>query len=134
MSAKRSSIIEQEGEEDALMEYSLTEGVDVLPSFDAMGLKEDLLRGIYAYGTHMIAINTSIDTYICLCSILSSIMLIFVLYMSSTYRIRAPFRHPAESHQANHHRSGRDRTVTVRDRQDSRVLHRHSAGDRQRLQ
>ena len=54
MSEKRiSSVIEQEREEgDALMEYSLTEGVDVLPTFDAMGLKEDLLRGIYAYGMH----------------------------------------------------------------------------------
>lgn len=60
MSAKRSSIIEQEGEEDALMEYSLTEGVDVLPSFDAMGLKEDLLRGIYAYGTNLLNTNTLI--------------------------------------------------------------------------
>jgi hypothetical protein len=49
MSGKR-SIIEQEQSEDAAMEYSLSEGVDVLPSFDAMGLKEDLLRGIYAYG------------------------------------------------------------------------------------
>lgn len=52
MSEKRvRSVIEQEREEgDVGMEYSLTEGVDVLPSFDAMGLKEDLLRGIYAYG------------------------------------------------------------------------------------
>ena len=24
--------------------------IDVVPSFDAMGLKKDLLRGIYAYG------------------------------------------------------------------------------------
>ena len=35
--------------EDAL-DFTLSDGVDVLPSFDAMGLKEDLLRGIYAYG------------------------------------------------------------------------------------
>ena len=27
-----------------------TDGISVVPSFDAMGLKEDLLRGIFAYG------------------------------------------------------------------------------------
>jgi ATP-dependent RNA helicase len=32
------------------MHISLSDDVDVLPSFDAMGLKEDLLRGVYAYG------------------------------------------------------------------------------------
>ena len=26
------------------------EDVEVLPTFDALGLKEDLLRGVYAYG------------------------------------------------------------------------------------
>lgn len=50
MSAKRSIIDEERDRGDDAMEYTLTEGVDVLPSFDAMGLKEDLLRGIYAYG------------------------------------------------------------------------------------
>ncbi len=37
-------------DEDETMEFSLSDGVDVVPSFDVMGLKEDLLRGIYAYG------------------------------------------------------------------------------------
>ena len=32
------------------MEITVTNAVDVFPTFDAMGLKEDLLRGIYAYG------------------------------------------------------------------------------------
>ena len=35
------------------VEFSTTDGVNVLPTFDAMGLKEDLLRGIYAYGIRM---------------------------------------------------------------------------------
>ena len=35
------------------VEFSTTDGVNVLPTFDAMGLKEDLLRGIYAYGTKL---------------------------------------------------------------------------------
>ncbi|RHY59896.1 hypothetical protein DYB37_008357 [Aphanomyces astaci] len=32
------------------IEFSTTDGLDVVPTFEAMGLKEDLLRGIYAYG------------------------------------------------------------------------------------
>jgi len=32
------------------IEFTVTDDVDVIPSFDSMGLKEDLLRGIYAYG------------------------------------------------------------------------------------
>ena len=32
------------------MEITVTNAVEVFPTFDAMGLKEDLLRGIYAYG------------------------------------------------------------------------------------
>ena len=35
---------------DEQMEFTQTEDVEVLSSFDTMGLKEDLLRGIYAYG------------------------------------------------------------------------------------
>ena len=32
------------------MEITVTNAVEIFPTFDAMGLKEDLLRGIYAYG------------------------------------------------------------------------------------
>jgi len=35
---------------DEKMEFELSGDIDVLKSFDAMGLKEDLLRGVYAYG------------------------------------------------------------------------------------
>lgn len=31
-------------------EFTLTDGVEVFSNFDKMALKEDLLRGIYAYG------------------------------------------------------------------------------------
>ena len=30
--------------------FETSEDVEVLPTFDALGLKEDLLRGVYAYG------------------------------------------------------------------------------------
>lgn len=32
------------------VEFETSEDVDVMPTFDSMGLREDLLRGIYAYG------------------------------------------------------------------------------------
>jgi len=37
-------------EEDEKLEFESSPNVRVVPSFDKMGLKEDLLRGIYAYG------------------------------------------------------------------------------------
>ena len=32
------------------VEFETSEEVDVTPTFDSMGLREDLIRGIYAYG------------------------------------------------------------------------------------
>lgn len=32
------------------VEFETSEDVDVTPTFDNMGLREELLRGIYAYG------------------------------------------------------------------------------------
>jgi ATP-dependent RNA helicase len=37
-------------DKDGEMEITVNEDVEVLPTFDNMGLREDLLRGIYAYG------------------------------------------------------------------------------------
>lgn len=34
----------------ANVEFETSEDVDVVPTFDQMGLREDLLRGIYSYG------------------------------------------------------------------------------------
>lgn len=42
--------IDYDSEED--IEFTQTEDIEVLSSFDTMGLKEDLLRGIYAYGMY----------------------------------------------------------------------------------
>ena len=38
------------GDDDASLVFETSKEVTVTPSFDAMGLKEDLLRGIYTYG------------------------------------------------------------------------------------
>jgi ATP-dependent RNA helicase len=34
------------------VEFETSEDVEVLPTFDSMGLREELLRGIYAYGKY----------------------------------------------------------------------------------
>eukprot|EP00741_Cyanophora_paradoxa_P008553 tig00001339_g8278.t1 len=36
--------------DDSKLEFETTPGVDVIKSFDSMGLRDDLLRGIYGYG------------------------------------------------------------------------------------
>lgn len=36
-------------EEDG-MQFETSEDIEIYPSFDSMNIKEDLLRGIYAYG------------------------------------------------------------------------------------
>lgn len=37
-------------EDDSKLDFETSEDVEIVPSFDAMGLKDELLRGIYAYG------------------------------------------------------------------------------------
>ncbi|KAK9474383.1 P-loop containing nucleoside triphosphate hydrolase protein [Dipodascopsis tothii] len=37
-------------DDDAQLEFTTTKDVEVVPTFEAMNLKDDLLRGIYAYG------------------------------------------------------------------------------------
>lgn len=37
------------------VEFETSEDVEVIPTFDNMGLRDELLRGIYAYGMSFIA-------------------------------------------------------------------------------
>ena len=39
-----------EYDEESKMLFETSADIDVVPTFDAMRLKEDLLRGIYSYG------------------------------------------------------------------------------------
>ena len=51
MAAAANQKARQVVEEDlANVEFETSEDVEVIPTFDSMGLREDLLRGIYAYG------------------------------------------------------------------------------------
>lgn len=43
------------------VEFETSEDVDVTPAFDSMGLREDLLRGIYAYGPFHGSFNCKIN-------------------------------------------------------------------------
>ena len=36
------------------VEFETSEEVEVVPTFDNMGLKQDLIRGIYAYGEYIL--------------------------------------------------------------------------------
>jgi len=49
--------ISEEDEDDG-GEITASADVEIAPTFEALGLKEDLLRGIYAYGNIL-------STYIC---------------------------------------------------------------------
>jgi ATP-dependent RNA helicase len=35
---------------EEVLEFETSEDVDVTPTFDSLGLREELLRGVYAYG------------------------------------------------------------------------------------
>lgn len=41
------------------VEFETSEDVEVIPTFDNMGLREELLRGIYAYGKYIFGFVTS---------------------------------------------------------------------------
>lgn len=44
------------GDEDATMVFETSKGVNVVPTFDGMSLRDDLVRGIYAYGKMGVAL------------------------------------------------------------------------------
>lgn len=63
MAAKRSADSRKERvdyDEKESMEITTSDDVEIFTSFDSLGLKEDLLRGIYAYGMSF-TINSLMD-------------------------------------------------------------------------
>ena len=52
MSRKR-KVVADEDEDPTKIDFETSEEVDVVPTFDQLRLREDLLRGVYAYGTYM---------------------------------------------------------------------------------
>ena len=51
MESKGRRVVQQMPDDLTNIEFETSEDVNVIPTFDSMGLREDLLRGIYAYGT-----------------------------------------------------------------------------------
>jgi hypothetical protein len=42
--------LKQDYDEDEDMEFTMSKEIEVYPDFESMGLKKELLRGIYDYG------------------------------------------------------------------------------------
>ena len=49
MSRKR-KVVADEDEDSTKIDFETSEEVDVVPTFDQLKLREELLRGVYAYG------------------------------------------------------------------------------------
>lgn len=47
------------------VEFESSEDIEVVPTFQAMKLREELLRGIYAYGEKLIIFDFPDLTWIC---------------------------------------------------------------------
>ena len=52
MSRKR-KVVADEDEDPTKIDFETSEEVDVVPTFDQLRLREDLLRGVYAYGMYV---------------------------------------------------------------------------------
>lgn len=59
----------------ANVEFETSDNVQILKTFDSMGLKEDLIRGIYAYGKCLMSVDLTLisrliyaDLLILICS------------------------------------------------------------------
>ena len=64
METKSRRVTQQEQPDDLTnIEFETSEDVKVIPTFDNMGLREDLLRGIYAYGKLSLSLSLSLDIY-----------------------------------------------------------------------
>ena len=77
MAAAANQKARQVVEEDlANVEFETSEDVEVIPTFDSMGLREDLLRGIYAYG---------MLTPLKFCKPIDSGLVLLQIFQNSTY-------------------------------------------------
>ena len=47
------------GDEDDTLQFETSDGIVVVPAFDKMGLREELVRGIYAYGEPISRLDSS---------------------------------------------------------------------------
>ena len=50
MSSRKRKVVADEDEDQTKIDFETSEEVDVVPTFDQLKLREELLRGVYAYG------------------------------------------------------------------------------------
>lgn len=50
MSSRKRKVVADEDEDPTKIDFETSEEVDVVPTFDQLKLREELLRGVYAYG------------------------------------------------------------------------------------
>ena len=100
------------GDDDASMVFETSASVQVVPTFDSMGLRDDLLRGIYAYGEFCIFIARALQ---------------LVSPCAPLLRLREAVSYSAESHYPHCPGARRDSTGAVRDGEDGNLLHRSAA-------
>ena len=55
-----------DAEDDEQLTFDTSEEVEVVKEFSAMGLKDDLLRGIYAFGTYVAECSPHVCLFDCL--------------------------------------------------------------------
>ena len=59
MESNSRRVQQQQPDDLTNIEFETSEDVKVIPTFDSMGLRDDLLRGIYAYGIPL-SLNTTL--------------------------------------------------------------------------
>lgn len=91
------------------VEFETSEDVEVVEKFKHMHLKEELIRGIFAYGKYTI-VNSKTRS---------------LLYLTLLSRLRETVRDPTACYQAHNQRTRRDCTGPIRHRKDGHLLHIH---------
>ena len=74
MASRKRKVVADEDEDQTKIDFETSEEVDVVPTFDQLKLREELLRGVYAYGMSeckeesQIEVTPQCGVYLIVCS------------------------------------------------------------------
>ena len=74
MASRKRKVVADEDEDQTKIDFETSEEVDVVPTFDQLKLREELLRGVYAYGMSeckeesQIEVTPQCGAYLIVCS------------------------------------------------------------------
>lgn len=75
MASRKRKVVADEDEDQTKIDFETSEEVDVVPTFDQLKLREELLRGVYAYGmseckeeSQIIEVTPQCGVYLIVCS------------------------------------------------------------------